>query len=220
MTEFHDTLQGKRIGIMGGTFDPIHYGHLLIAENAAEQFLLDEVMFMPTGISPHKKECSLTNSKLRCDMVSLAIRNNPHFSLSLQEINSSDINYTYKTLEGLKKQHPDTEFFFILGGDSLFELDSWKYPDRILKSSAVLAAIRDDWEGERFDRQITYLNKKYEGTILQLHAPNFSVSSKNIRKLISQNKTVRYMLPDDVLFYIQTYKLYRGRVVEKDLDKL
>lgn len=200
----------KRKGIMGGTFDPIHFGHLLIAENAADQFALDEVIFMPTGISPHKKDIFISDAAIRCEMIQRGIQNNPRFSLSLLEVNSNEINFTYKTLEYLKEQEPETDFYFIMGGDSLFYFDTWRCPERILKVSAVLAAIREDWEGDRFDQQIAYLNETLHGRIYRLNTPNFTISSRKIRELAAQNKSIRYMVPDAVLTYIQKNNLYQG----------
>jgi nicotinate-nucleotide adenylyltransferase len=198
----------KKVGIMGGTFDPIHYGHLLIAENAADQFNLDEVIFMPTGRSPHKSPLAVTKPKLRCDMVALAIQKNPKFSLSYFEVESLHINYTFQTIESITAQYPHTDLFFILGGDSLFDFDSWKYPEKIIEQVSILAAVRDDWDGVRFDTQIAYLNQKYNNRIFRLNTPSFAVSSHVIRNLIAIERSVRYMLPDEVLSYIKAQKLY------------
>ena len=122
----------KRIGIMGGTFDPIHIGHLILGETAYHQFQLDKVLFMPAGNPPHKqdRENRATDSQ-RVDMVRLAIASNPHFTLSLEEMHKEGYTYTYRTLERLKQQNPDTEYYFILGADSLYTFDDWKEPGRI-----------------------------------------------------------------------------------------
>ena len=122
----------KRIGIMGGTFDPIHIGHLILGETAYEQFQLDEVLFMPSGNPPHKRNrAHRATDDQRCEMVKRAIASNPHFSLSLEEMNEDGFTYTYRTLERLNKKHPNTEYYFILGADSLFDFDEWKEPARI-----------------------------------------------------------------------------------------
>ena len=114
----------RRIGIMGGTFNPIHYGHLIIAENACEQFDLDQVLFIPTGHTPHKKFSGKEMTYHRCEMVRLAIKDNPHFSISLCEVEQSETCYTYKTLELLQEEYPDADLYFILGADSLDTFDS------------------------------------------------------------------------------------------------
>lgn len=199
----------KRIGIMGGTFDPIHYGHLLIAENAAVQYALDQVLFIPTGHSPHKAEQHITDAKHRCNMIRLAIADNPSFSLSTMEVTSEATSYTYRTLERLTECHPDEDFYFILGGDSLKDFESWRYPDRILKAAYILAAVRDDMAGEDFFGQIAHLNERCEAPrVFPLSTPNFSVSSRKIRELVQNQKTIRYMLPEIVRNYILENNLY------------
>lgn len=199
----------KKIGIMGGAFDPIHYGHLLIAENAAAQYQLDNVIFMPTGHSPHKTKQHMTDAVHRCEMIRLATFDNPHFSLSLQEIHSKETNYTYRTLELLKETHPTEQLFFIMGGDSLKDFEHWKYPKRILSAARILAAVRDDVDGSNFEQQKDELNAWYgKERIFRLNTPNFSVSSQNIRERVGSGKTIRYMLPECVRLYIMEHQLY------------
>ena len=114
----------KKIGIMGGTFDPIHIGHLILGEIAYEQFQLDKVLFMPAGNPPHKKNRKDgASNQQRVEMVKRAIASNPHFELSLVEMDKTTYTYTYKTLEELKKQNPDTDYYFILGADSLYDFE-------------------------------------------------------------------------------------------------
>lgn len=114
------TLNKKKIGIFGGTFNPVHYGHLLIAENACDQFELDHVIFLPTGHTPHKAFMGEKMSIHRCHMVEAAIADNPKFSISYREIESTGVNYTYMTLARFHNDYPDCELYFILGADSLF----------------------------------------------------------------------------------------------------
>lgn len=207
----------KRIGIMGGAFDPIHYGHLLIAENAAAQYHLDEVHFMPTGQPPHKKKQKLADAAYRCEMIRLAIKDNPCFTLSRLEINAHEVNYTYLTLERIQAAHPGEELFFILGGDSLKDFRSWKNPERILKAACVLAAVRDDIDGSAFQTQMDGLNQWYgKERIFPLITPNFSVSSRNIRKRAAEQGTIRYMLPEPVRDYIFTHQLYQREPGQED----
>ena len=199
----------RRIGIMGGAFDPIHYGHLLIAENAVAQYDLDQVIFMPTGHSPHKAKRNITDSTHRCQMIRQAIADNPRFCLSTLEIDSSETNYTYRTLERWKEQHKEDILYFIMGGDSLKDFETWRYPDRILQAAYVLAAVRDDVEGSVFQEQIRYLNERYQTTrIFALNTPNFAVSSHRIRSLVEQGQTIRYMVPEPVREYIGIHGLY------------
>lgn len=198
----------KKVGIMGGTFDPIHYGHLIIAENAAEQFSLDHIFFMPTGHSPHKDDHHITPPKLRCDMISLAISDNDKFSLSMLEVESDQVNYTYKTLETLKKKYVDMQFYFILGADSLFMIEKWVHPERIFKACTILAAVREELDKERLENRINQLKERYRASIFPLATPNFDVSSHHIRKRTASSYTIRYMVPREVELYIKEKKLY------------
>lgn len=121
----------KKIGIMGGTFNPIHIGHLIIAEKAREQFGLDHVLFMPSGM-PYMKDCrEVLPGKTRTKMTELAIQSNLFFAISTIEVEREGRTYTYETLEYLRTQNPDTEYYFILGADSLWKIEEWKHPERI-----------------------------------------------------------------------------------------
>lgn len=204
----------RRIGIMGGTFNPIHYGHLIIAENACEQFDLDQVLFIPTGHTPHKKFSGKEMTYHRCEMVRLAIKDNPHFSISLCEVEQNETCYTYKTLELLQKEYPDADLYFILGADSLDTFDSWVHPELICQRAAILAAVRDDLNEAKVDEMITELSACYHGRIYRLETPNFNVSSHTIRTRLQNGQTVRYIIPEKVEQYIQKHHLYQEMPVE------
>ena len=204
----HKSNHKYRIGIMGGTFNPIHYGHLIIAENAYEQFELDQVIFMPTGHTPHKDYGGEEMTAHRCEMVRLAIEGNDHFSLSTYEVDRREVNYTYLTLAAIHEQYPEAELFFIMGADSLFDFDKWRCPDLICKEAIILAAVRASMTESRVDEQISYLSDLYKGEIHRLESPNFSVSSRSIRERIGKSETVRYMIPDSVRAYIEEHSLY------------
>ena len=121
----------KKIGIMGGPFDPIHVGHLILGEKAYEQLGLDRVWFMPSGNPPHKRNRKgQASNEQRVSMVKKAIAGNPHFELSLIEMNEDGYTYTYRTLERLKEENPDTDYYFIIGADSLYDFATWKKPER------------------------------------------------------------------------------------------
>ena len=203
--------QRKKIGIMGGTFDPIHIGHLILGENAYLQFHLDKVWFMPSGNPPHKinREGRATN-KERIDMVRYAISSNPHFELSLAEMHERGFNYTKETLERLKKIHPDTDYYFIMGADSLFQFEEWREPDKICKLCTIVVAVRDHVRKEQLDQKICEISKKYDASIVKLDTPNIDISSRTVRKWLKEGKSIRYYVPDDVISYIQKRNLYRG----------
>ena len=133
----------KRIGIMGGTFNPIHYGHLLMAERAYEQMNLDIVWFMPNHVPAYKKLDETVGPEDRIAMVQAAIGQNPHFAVNTMEVRRGGSTYTADTLEILKRQMPDAEFFFIMGTDSLFQFGQWKEPEKIARYATLLIAARD-----------------------------------------------------------------------------
>lgn len=198
-----------KTGIMGGTFNPIHYGHLLIAENAAEQFGLDEILFIPTGHSPHKSDKRILDPDIRCDMIRLAISDNEIFQLSMIEIEADEVNYTYRTVDHLREHYPGREFSFIMGGDSLKAFRTWRHPEHILKYARLLVAIRDDIDESELRQQIQELKQQYpQAQIACLKTPNYSLSSHRIRALAAEGRTIRYMVPDAVRNYIKENHLY------------
>lgn len=198
----------KRVGIMGGTFNPIHLGHLIIAEAAYEAYNLDEVLFVPSGVSYMKDQSEILDAKKRVHMTGLAIEDNPHFALSTIEIDREGNSYSYETLEELKKQNPDVEYYFILGADSLLYLEKWKNPDRLMATCTLLTAVRDDCDEEKIQDAIKYLQDKYDAKIVLLPTPRLDISSTMIRKRVQDGKSIRYMVPDSVIDFIQKHDIY------------
>lgn len=198
-----------KIGIMGGTFDPIHIGHLLLGQFAYEDFGLDEIWFMPNANPPHKQttegEKALNH---RIEMIRLAIQDKPYFKLCLHEAKDTEHSYTYKTMQELNELYPENDFYFILGADSLFEIEKWKYFREIFPSCTILAAMRDDKNVEAMLQQMTYLNKTYGAKIELLRAPLVEISSTAIRSRAFRDLSVYYMVPDAVAKYIQSERLY------------
>ncbi|MDE7429988.1 MAG: nicotinate-nucleotide adenylyltransferase, partial [Lachnospiraceae bacterium] len=165
----------KRIGIMGGTFNPIHNGHLTIAEQAREQFLLDKVLFIPSGVPYMKDLQAVLPVHTRCAMTAAAIAEKPYFELS--DIEAVDAaqgknTYTYETLQKLKSADPDAVYYFILGADSLYDMEHWKNPDLIFQYCTVLAAVRGEEKEssmrQKLAGQIQYLREKYHASIAML----------------------------------------------------
>ena len=195
---------------MGGTFDPIHIGHLILGEKAYHQFELEKILFMPAGNPPHKKnrEGRATDEQ-RVEMVRRAISGNEHFELSLEEMHADGYSYTYRTLERLKAQNPDAEYYFIIGADSLFDFDGWKEPARICQAAKILVAGRNHVECSRLMHQMEYLGEKYNGEFDLLDIPNLDISSEMLRKWIADSETILYYVPDSVYKYIQQELLYR-----------
>lgn len=199
--------QPEKIGIMGGTFDPIHYGHLLIAQSAAEEFDLQQVIFLPTGKSPHKPVDQVTDPALRCAMVEAAIDGNSRFALSALEAESAQISYTYLTLQKFHQIYPDAHIHFIMGEDALEDLPFWKEPKEICRLATVLVAVRGGMK-DGIREKIIKIEKMYAADMHLLHSPSFSVSSREIRERIKTGRAVHYMLPEKVEVYIRQHSLY------------
>lgn len=189
----------KRIGILGGTFDPIHLGHLALAKAAREQFQLDKVLFIPAFIPPHKKDRSdITPAPYRYRMVEMAVSDEPGFEVSDIEFVRPEISYTADTLRRLKALHPDAEFFLILGADSLASLPSWKEPGEIFKMAEILAAKR---QGSTLLPEIEKVN--------WIDMPEHPLSSSQIRESLRSGKfTGGKFFPANVEQYIKKMKLY------------
>ncbi len=199
----------KRVGIMGGTFNPIHLGHLIIAEAAYEAYNLDEVLFVPSGVSYMKDQSEILDAKKRVHMTGLAIEDNPHFALSTIEIDRDGNSYSYETLETLRKQNPNTEYFFLVGSDTLFALETWKHPEILLPSCTILVAVRDGVPMEKMQEHAKYLEEKFGGSIKLLTTPNIEISATDIRNRLAANRDVKYFVPDSVLEFIHKYDLYK-----------
>lgn len=199
----------RKIGIMGGTFDPIHIGHLILGEAAYEQFGLDEVWFMPAGNPPHKRNrIGRASDEQRVEMVRRAISSNPHFVLSLEEMNEDGYSYTYRTLERLNAQYTQSEFYFIIGADSLFDFNTWREPQRIADACKIVVATRNQISPEVFESVLNQRREQFHGSFLKLDTPNLDISSQTIRSWIKEHQTVRYYLPESVRNYIIDQRIY------------
>lgn len=201
----------KKIGIMGGTFDPVHIGHLILGEKAYEQLGLEKVLFMPSGNPPHKKErIGRATDGQRVEMVQKAITGNPHFALSLAEMHEEGYSYTYRTLERLKQEHPDEGYYFIIGADSLFTLDEWMEPGRICRACTIVVAVRNHVSLKSLNLEIKRMSAKYQGKFLRLDTQNIDISSAYIRELVSEGKSIRYYVPEPVREYIYRRQIYHA----------
>ncbi|HBA69109.1 MAG TPA: nicotinate-nucleotide adenylyltransferase [Lachnospiraceae bacterium] len=198
----------RKTGIMGGTFNPIHIGHLILAESARESLGLDNVIFIPSGQPYMKTGMKIADKQMRLEMTRLAIQDNPFFTLSALEVEREGNSYTYETLETLRREEPETDFYFIAGADSLFSMEKWRNPEIIFQNCAVLAAARNGTGSIKLNKQIAYLHKKYKARIEILPMKEFAVSSTDIRTRIQERKSVRYLVPDKVIAYIEKNELY------------
>ena len=199
----------NRIGIMGGTFNPIHNGHIMLANEAYEQYSLDKVWIMVSPMPPHKKELDIIDAFHRGNMARLASDEYPdRFEFSDYELKRSGYIYTADTLTMLCEEHPESEFYFIIGGDSLKNFEHWYKPDIILKKAVILAAIRDHYDIENVKSQIEYLTLRYDADIRLLKTVNVEVSSTMLRKMVSEGKKIDDFVPYSVAQYIYENKLY------------
>lgn len=198
-----------KIGIMGGTFDPIHNGHLMLGEYARDLFELDVIWFMPNGNPPHKITDAIeSQTKHRVEMVRRAIAGKKSFELQLYEVERKEVNYSYLTMEHFKEIYPEDEFYFIIGADSLFSLERWVHPEKLVKTCIILAAYRDGKNTNEMEEQITFLNQKMDADIRLLKTPNMDISSTDIRHRLKNGLSVDNMIPASVLEYIQEHHLF------------
>lgn len=198
----------KRVGIMGGTFNPIHLGHLIVAENAYEELELDEVLFIPSGTPYMKDKTEVLDPKVRISLVGEAIDDNPHFAMSTIEVDREGNSYSYETIETLKKANPDTEYFFLVGADSLFMMKEWMHPEKIFSEVTVAVAIRGSHTSEALDEQIRLLEEKYNTKIIKLPCRSVDISSTQIRERVKNGKSIRYMVRYKTEQVIRKNRLY------------
>lgn len=201
---------GKTIGIMGGTFNPIHTGHLLLAQAALEEAELSEVMFLASGISYLKAEEQVLSAERRLAMTKLAVEDNPAFTVSDMEIRRKGNTYTCDTLRQLRQEAPQNTFYFILGADCLFGMENWYRPQEIFDSCRILAAVRDTVGEEALRIQADRLRERFGADIRLLHLPRVDISSTDIRERVEKGKSIRYMVPEKVRAYILDNNLYQG----------
>lgn len=199
-----------KIGIVGGTFNPIHVGHLMLGEYAYEELHLDEIWYMPNGNPPHKSiDNHVITNETRVVLTQIAIRDIPYFKYSSFEIEQDIISYSYQSLECLKVKYPTHEYYFILGSDSLFEIETWKYPNRFMSACHILVACRENMDLSLLQEQIIYLKEKYQSDITLLPMPLLEISSSDIRSRVKAGKSIKYIVPEGVEKYIYSHKLYR-----------
>jgi nicotinate-nucleotide adenylyltransferase len=188
----------KKIGLLGGTFDPIHIGHLLMARTALETMELDRVIFIPSCVPPHKKSPTLFSAKDRLKMVRLAIKANPSFAVSNFEIRKGGRSYSVDTVRHFRDILPEAKLYFIVGGDAVKELDTWKDITEIKTMCSFISVNRPGYP--RDEARLEYHAVTMNG---------IEMSSTEIRKRILQGKTVQYLVPDSVLRYIKRHRLYK-----------
>jgi nicotinate-nucleotide adenylyltransferase len=195
----------QRIGVMGGTFDPIHHGHLVAAAEARWQFDLDRVVFVPTG-RPWQKPVGVSPAEDRYQMTMIATASNPAFTVSRLEIDHEGPTYTVDTLRRLRAEQPeDIGLFFITGADAVLQILTWKEPDQVLAQAEFIAATRPGFDLDSLVRQVPGA----AGRVHRMDIPALAISSSDIRGRVARGAPIQYLVPDGVAHYIHEHGLYR-----------
>jgi len=207
----------QKIGLLGGSFNPIHTGHLLLAESARDQYELDKVLFIPTGNNTFKISHDEISREHRLKMVELAIADNPCFEVMTHEIDQMGVTYTIDTVEEIKKIFPEGDFYFITGADLMFEITLWKGAPELLKSVKFITTFRPGYSHEKLDNRIEELQEIYDASIFKLYTTEMDIASSDIRSRIKNGYSIRYLLPRAVEEYIYAEKLYVAKTgTERD----
>lgn len=200
----------SKIGILGGTFNPIHIGHIKLAKAAYEALKLDKILIMPTGISYLKASQEILPGETRAEIVKLSIDKYSFLEYSDIEVKREGNTYTYETLLELKKIYPSDELYFIIGADTLYSMEKWKNPETIFENCNIAAMIRDNYSYEEMNLKISELSDKYKASITLLNAPKYDISSSEIRKLFEEGdfyEAEKYLVPE-AFDYILANNLY------------
>ncbi|MGD0153358.1 MAG: nicotinate-nucleotide adenylyltransferase [Thermacetogeniaceae bacterium] len=200
-------MNGQRVGIMGGTFDPVHYGHLVTAEAARERFGLQSVVFVPSGRPPHKRPGDVSNFWRRYLMAVLATATNPFFEVSILEYQRSGCSYAVDTVRAFHDLYgAGTELFFITGADAILEIFGWKQPEELLAMCRFIAATRPGYD---LGQLHALLGDYFSGAVSVLEIPVLSISSSDIRGRIKRSASIKYLVPEAVEAYIIKSRLYQ-----------
>lgn len=197
-----------KIGILGGSFDPIHNGHIHMALSACQCFALDEVWLIPAGHSPNKDEHTMTDVKHRYQMCELAAQSDIHLRVSRIEIDSAERSYTYRTLEKLTAQYPQNQFYFIMGGDSLDYFERWMHPEIIAELCTILVLPRKPFDKAAMIDKIKQLTQLFQADIRLIESAEYPISSTEIRTRLLGHQSRENDFPDGVLNYIRDNHLY------------
>jgi nicotinate-nucleotide adenylyltransferase len=191
-----------KLGVFGGTFDPVHHGHLIVAEYVRERVGLDRILFIPTMISPHKQEATVTSPVHRLAMLREGIKSNPFFQVSDMEVERGGVSFTVDTLRVMGKENARDEFFLLIGADNLMEFRSWKDPGEIVKRAKLVVMNRPGFAGAPADPLLPK-------DIIQCPVPSIDISATEIRRRVKKGLTISYLVPPSVSRYIGRHRLYR-----------
>jgi len=197
----------KSLGIMGGTFDPIHYGHLVTAEGVRHQFRLEKVIFVPTGKPPHKDR-EITNPYDRLAMTRLAVASNPHFEVSDIEVKKTEVSYTIDTIKQMRELYPSSRLYFITGADAILEILTWRNIEKLLSMCCFIAATRPGYNLQNLEQKLKGLPERFMRKIFSIVVPALAISSTDIRERVREGRPIKYLLPETVERYIKEHGLY------------
>ena len=199
-----------RLGIFGGSFDPVHYGHLLLAETCREQCRLDRIWFLPAAVPPHKQSKVLAPAKARVEMLELALSGNEHFAVSTLELDRGGVSYTVETLRTIAAQQPGDALFFLMGADSLYEMLSWREPAEICRLAVPVVVHRADSPPPDFAVLGNLVSSERLAEIRshQVEMPIIDLSSTDLRSRAAAGQSLRYRTPRAVEKYIEAQRLY------------
>lgn len=201
-----------RLGLLGGTFDPVHLGHLLVAESCREQLGLDEVWFIPAAVPPHKQQQTLTPGATRVEMLKLALGGHEAFRVSEIELNRGSVSYTVDTLEAVRAERPEDALFLLLGADSLADLPTWRDPRRICRLATIATVARPGAPELNYAPLVEFVEPAQLAMIkaCRVEMPPIGISSRELRRRAAEGRSLRYQVPRAVEQYILTNGLYRS----------
>lgn len=200
----------KKIGIIGGTFDPVHYGHLILAEQARVEASLDQVIFMPAMVQPFKLNAKITGGSHRYAMLQEAVAGNPYFSVSRMELDKPEVSYTIHTLNDCREDFgADAELYFIIGTDAFLNLEKWYAAGDLLTGFSFVVGTRPGYKEQELNELIQRLQNQYSAEIIEINNSEVEISSTDIKNRVRAGKSIKYLVPDGVEAYIRKYKLYQ-----------
>jgi nicotinate-nucleotide adenylyltransferase len=200
----------QTIGVIGGSFDPIHHGHLILAEHLRSEAKLDKILFIPALIPPHKQKLEIAPSIHRMNMTRLAIASNPFFEASTIEIDAVEISYTINTMRHLKAHYASSvRIVLITGADTILEIEKWRSYKQLLAEFGFIVGNRPGYKQGELENHIEYLNKNYQASVSRVDIPEVEISSTDIKERIRSGKSIKYLTPECVENYIYKNDLYK-----------
>lgn len=197
-----------KLGILGGTFDPIHYGHLLLAETCREQLNLTEVRFIPAGVPPHKQQHQITDGHARADMLQLAVSGCPEYVVDRREIRRKGPSFTVETLAEYAAEFSDAELYFLMGADSLRDVPQWREPERICELATIVAVNRPGVPAPTSEQVLEWVGPKLAPGIRVLSMPGTDLCATDLRARIKSGRNLRFRTPKAVEAYIVQHQIY------------